>query len=130
MLACLFALKKKVGVFLAEAASLSTTVPSTAFPAGRSRQRGVSSDRVTQAGSEPARAFLFTFPLPETKAAEEKRCVSRKAAPGINDCQSHTAGLTCFLTSPGIKVSTSLLIRTCRRCGCRCRVEAAVFPQR
>lgn len=83
MLVCLFALKKEVGVFLAEGASLSTTVPSIAFPAGRSRsrRRGVSSDRVTQARSEPARAFPFPFPLPETKAVEEKRCVSRKAAP-------------------------------------------------
>lgn len=85
MLVCLFALEKEVGVFLAEGASPSTTVPSIAFPAGHSlsRQRGVSSDRVTQAGSEPARAFPFSFPLPETEAVEEKRCVSRKAAPEL-----------------------------------------------
>lgn len=82
MLTCSFALEKEAGVFLAEGASLGNTVPPHSFP-GRSRQRGVSCDGVTQAGSEPARVLPFTFPLPETKAVEENRCVSRKAVPEL-----------------------------------------------
>lgn len=69
--------RKKLGFFWQK---VPATV--TQLPADLSQQqppKGCVLWGVTQAGSEPARDFShFAFPLPETKAVEEKRCVSRK----------------------------------------------------